>query len=82
MAVSSPDMKAFLVTTPFFGGLSDASLDLLISMLVERSFDIGAIVVAEGEPGRSMYIVHSGELVVSKLGNSGRVDSHGGSRAW
>jgi CRP/FNR family cyclic AMP-dependent transcriptional regulator len=59
--------KAFLVATPFFGGLSDASLDLLISMVVERRFDVGATVVAEGEPGRSMYIVHSGELVVSKL---------------
>src|SRR5499425_593302 len=72
MAVSSPDLKAFLVATPFFGGLSDASLDLLISMLVERRFDAGVTVVAEGEPGRSMYIVHSGELVVSKLGESGR----------
>src|ERR1044072_7538505 len=72
MVVSSPDLKAFLVATPFFGGLSDASLDLLISMLVERRFDVGATVVSEGEPGRSMYIVHSGELVVSKLGESGR----------
>ena len=72
MAVSSPDLKAFLVATPFFGGLSDSSLELLISMLVERRFDVGATVVAEGEPGRSMYIVHSGELVVSKLGESGR----------
>ena len=72
MAVSSPDLKAFLVATPFFGGLSDASLDLLISMLVERRFDVGVTVVAEGEPGRSMHIVHSGELVVSKLGESGR----------
>ena len=72
MAVSSPDLKAFLVATPFFGGLSDASLDLLISMLVERRFDVGSTVVAEGEPGRSMYIVHSGELVVSKLGELGR----------
>jgi CRP/FNR family transcriptional regulator, cyclic AMP receptor protein len=72
MAVSSPDLKAFLVATPFFGGLSDASLDLLISMLVERRFDVGATVVEEGEPGRSMYIVHSGALVVSKLGGSGR----------
>jgi CRP/FNR family cyclic AMP-dependent transcriptional regulator len=72
MAVSSPDLKAFLVATPFFGGLSDASLDLLISMLVERRFDVGVTVVAEGEPGRSMYIVHSGELLVSKLGESGR----------
>jgi CRP-like cAMP-binding protein len=73
MAVSSPDLKTFLVATPFFGGLSDASLDLLVSMLVERRFDIGDTVVAEGEPGRSMFIVHSGELVVSKLGASGRV---------
>src|SRR5258707_2678160 len=73
MAVSSPDLKAFLIATPFFGGLSDASLDLLVPMLVERRFDVGATIVAEGEPGRSMFIVHSGELVVSKLGDSGRV---------
>jgi CRP/FNR family cyclic AMP-dependent transcriptional regulator len=73
MAISSPDLKAFLIATPFFGGLSDASLDLLVSMLVERRFDVGATVVAEGEPGRSMFIVHSGKLVVSKLGDSGRV---------
>ena len=72
MIVSSPELKAFLVATPFFGGLSDASLDLLISMLVERRFDLGDSIVLEGEPGRSMYIVQSGELVVSKLGESGR----------
>jgi CRP/FNR family cyclic AMP-dependent transcriptional regulator len=73
MAISSPDLKAFLIATPFFGGLSDASLDLLVSMLVERRFDVGATIVAEGEQGRSMFIVHSGTLVVSKLGDSGRV---------
>lgn len=73
MAVSSPDLKAFLLATPFFGGLADASLDLLVSMLVERRFDAGAIVVREGEPGRSLFIVHSGQLVVSKLLESGRV---------
>jgi CRP/FNR family transcriptional regulator, cyclic AMP receptor protein len=73
MAISSPDLKAFLLATPFFGGLSGASLDLLVSMLVERRFDAGAAVVAEGEPGRSMFIVHSGELVVSKLGDSRRI---------
>ena len=73
MAVSSPDLKAFLLATPFFGGLSDASCDLLISMLVECRFDVGDTVVAEGKPGRSMFVVHSGELVVSKLGGSGRV---------
>jgi CRP/FNR family cyclic AMP-dependent transcriptional regulator len=73
MIVSSPELKAFLVATPLFGGVSDASLDLLISMLDERRFDLGESIVAEGEPGRSMYIVHSGKLVVSKIGESGRV---------
>lgn len=73
MAVSSPDLKAFLLATPFFGGLKDAGLDLLVSMLVERRSDAGSAVVAEGEPGRSMFIVHAGALVVSKLGDSGRV---------
>jgi CRP-like cAMP-binding protein len=72
MAVSSPDLKAFLLATPFFGGLSDASLDLMVSMMVERHFEAGTTVVAEGEPGRSLFIVHSGELVVSRLGEAGR----------
>ena len=71
MAASSPDLKAFLVATPFFGGLSDSGLELLVSMLVERRFEVGATVVTEGEQGRSMFIVHSGELAVSKLGDSG-----------
>ena len=72
MAVSSPDLKAFLLGTPFFGGLPEASLDLMVSMLVERRFDAGATVVAEGEPGRSMFIVHAGQLVVSRRLDSGR----------
>jgi CRP/FNR family transcriptional regulator, cyclic AMP receptor protein len=76
MAVSLPDLKAFLLATPFFGGLSDASLDFLVSMLVERQVDAGATVVAEGEPGRSMFIVGSGELVVSRLGHAGSAAIH------
>jgi CRP/FNR family transcriptional regulator, cyclic AMP receptor protein len=73
MAASSPDLKAFLLDTPFFGGLADASLDLMIAMLVERCFEAGATVVAEGEPGRSMFIVHAGELVVSKRLETGHI---------
>ena len=82
MAVSSPDLKAFLLATPFFGGLSDASLDLLVSMLVERRFDVGATVVAEGEPGRSMFIVHSGSTGGEQAGVFRARNSYGGSRAW
>jgi CRP/FNR family transcriptional regulator, cyclic AMP receptor protein len=72
MVANSPELKAFLLATPFFCGLPDASLDLLISMLVERNFSVGDTVVAEGDPGRSMFIVHSGQLGVSKKADSGR----------
>ena len=71
MTASTHDLKTFLLATPFFGGLTDASLDLLISMLVERHFDVGATIVAEGEPGRSMFIVKSGRLAVTKRADSG-----------
>ena len=73
MTVTAPDLKAFLLGTPFFGGLPQPSLDLLMSMLVERSFEAGSTVVSEGEPGRSMFIVKSGRLAVSKRTKAGRV---------
>src|SRR5215213_9486399 len=73
MAISSPDLKVFLIATPFFGGLSDASLDVLVSMLEERTVEAGSTVVAEGEPGRSMFVVHSGQLAASKLGSRGQI---------
>jgi CRP-like cAMP-binding protein len=66
MAVSSPDLKAFLLATPFFGGLSDASLDPLVSMLVvskrgdsERLIDIGRL-----EPGDFF-----GEMTLTEMQN-------------
>lgn len=71
MVAGSPDLKAFLLATPFFGGLPDASLDRLVAMLAERRFEPGATVVAEGEPGRSMFIVASGRLAVSKRTSTG-----------
>ncbi len=72
MAVSSPDLKAFLLAT-----LSSAASPTQVSICWSRcwssaAFDAGATIVAEGEPGRSMFIVHSGQLVVSKLGDLGR----------
>jgi CRP/FNR family cyclic AMP-dependent transcriptional regulator len=73
MAGSTPDLKVFLAATPFFGGLATASLDRAVAMLVERRFDAGATVVREGEAGRSMFIVHAGELAVSKRAPDGRV---------
>jgi CRP/FNR family cyclic AMP-dependent transcriptional regulator len=65
------ELKTFLVATPFFGGLDDKQLDRLIGMLRERRFAAADRVFEEGDQGSSMYVVHSGELVAQKLGESG-----------
>jgi CRP/FNR family transcriptional regulator, cyclic AMP receptor protein len=61
------------MATPFFGGLLDSSLDAVIGMLVERRYAQGSAVFHERDEGRAMYVVHSGELVVCKTGESGRI---------
>lgn len=66
-------LKQFLVRTPFFGGLEDEALVRIIGMLVERTHPVGATIFREGESGRSMYIVHTGELVVCRAGLSGHL---------
>lgn len=63
----------FLRRTPFFGGLADAQLARVMGMLVERSYAAGDTVYREGELGRSMYIVGTGQLVVCRGGGSGHL---------
>jgi CRP-like cAMP-binding protein len=63
----------FLPQTPFFGGLDETQLERLIAMLVERRFAAGDVVFRERDQGRSMYIVHSGALLLSKGAAPGRV---------
>jgi CRP-like cAMP-binding protein len=67
------ERKMFLSGTPFFGGLLDAALDRVIGMLKEHRYPQTASVFQEGEQGRSMFIVHSGELLKYQSGNSGRM---------
>jgi CRP-like cAMP-binding protein len=65
-------LAAFLSRTPFFGGLDDIALQQVVGMTTERTFAPGASVFREGEQGRSMYVVESGELMALKSGDSGR----------
>ncbi|MFL5441630.1 MAG: cyclic nucleotide-binding domain-containing protein [Myxococcales bacterium] len=65
-------LSKFLSRTPFFGGLDDLALRSVVGMTTERAFARGASVFKEGEQGRSMYVVQSGELVALQNGGSGR----------
>src|SRR5258706_10104909 len=73
MAEGGDALREFLKQTPFFGGVVDAAIDRVIGMLLERVYAAGSTVFKEGDKGRSMYIVRSGELLVCKAGELGNV---------
>ena len=53
------------VPTPLFDELSDEEFAEVVELLETRSFEPGAIVVEEGGPGDSMYVVARGFLDVA-----------------
>lgn len=65
-------LRQFLQATPFFGGLDAAQLDRVVAMLKPCDVPAGVAIFREGEQGRSMYVVESGELVARQAGGSGR----------
>ncbi len=71
MAEHSAASKDFLRSIALFGGLGDASLERIQGMLAQHLFPRGAIVCSEGERGRSMYVVSSGEVEVRRANSSG-----------
>jgi len=66
MAKPPESLITFLRGVPVFGGLEGRSLDHLISVLEEREFGVGEAIFNEGELGRTMYVLRSGEVEVSR----------------
>ncbi len=59
-------LENFLMGTSFFGGLPQPVVSAIAGKLKERRVAPGEQVFAEGESGKSMYIVRSGELIVQR----------------
>jgi CRP/FNR family cyclic AMP-dependent transcriptional regulator len=73
MSVTNPDdLMAFLPKIALFGGLEEGSLNRIISMLNEHRLERGEIVCKQGDTGREMFLVRSGEVIVSRETETGR----------
>lgn len=72
IASRSQSLVTFLRSVPVFGGLEGHSLENLIDLLEERTFKPGEAVFAEGELGRTMYVVREGEVDVQRKSNAGK----------
>lgn len=67
------ELKSFLVQTPFFGGLDEGALDRLTRMVIERRVPAGNAVFREGDTGRSMFVIVSGQIMMFRTGASGHM---------
>ncbi len=54
---------------PLFRGMSTSDLETVADRASETTFEDGATVTREGEPGEAFYIVIEGRLHVSQQGN-------------
>lgn len=59
--VEHDEMMRVLERTPLFSGLRSRQLERLARRFVERNFDAGDVIVAQGKGGAGFFIIVSGE---------------------
>jgi CRP/FNR family transcriptional regulator, dissimilatory nitrate respiration regulator len=69
---TSPDILPFLDTIPYFQNLEQKTLQEVVRGAFFRAYEVGQIVLLEGEQTVGLYIVQEGSLKVSKIGVDGR----------
>lgn len=57
-------LLAWLPTIALFGGLGETTLRRVVSMLGERVVEPGQDVCHQGDAGRAMYLIRSGQVLV------------------
>src|SRR4051812_7653945 len=71
-APRSESFQRFLRSAAVFGGLEGRSLQSVLDRLQEVKVAAGKEVFAEGELGRSMFVVFKGEVEVRRASNDGK----------
>jgi CRP/FNR family transcriptional regulator, cyclic AMP receptor protein len=69
--MAESDLQGFLSRTSFFGGLLPETVAVVAGMLKEKRVPAGELLFAEGDTGKSMYIVREGALIVQRLCGDG-----------
>src|SRR3954469_8019377 len=64
--MADAEIQAFLSKTSFFGGLMPEVVATVAGMLKEKRVPAGEMLFAEGDDGKSMYIVHEGALIMRR----------------
>lgn len=65
------EVVAFLSQVPLFSSLSRSSLDEIAREIHEEAYPAGTLLIRQGDPGASFYILRSGEARVTIAANDG-----------
>lgn len=68
-----PGRAAQLQQMPFFGGLTESALGVLLDDSREIAVPAGAFFFREGDPGESLYVLDAGEVELTKTTQTGPV---------
>ena len=72
VVVTAQDRSTF-EKIPYFKGISLADFDQVLSKVVPLTFQPGSIIVREGKPGRTFYVIKEGEVEICQKTNQRRV---------
>src|SRR5215467_7902157 len=72
MTVERENPRSILNQVPIFSGLSEQEFAFLIPRLVQRRFQAGELIFAEGDACSGLYIVQSGNVRIFKSSAGGR----------
>ncbi len=70
-------MLEILRSTPLFGRFSTEALTALVPLIVEERHPAGEVLFREGEPGRSFFVLVTGQVEIQKQGRTLTVLSDG-----
>ena len=71
MPTSSKSLRAFFRKVDVFSGLEGRSLDSVVRVLKQQTVARGQVLFAEGELGRTMYVLQDGEVEVRHQNEDG-----------
>jgi CRP/FNR family transcriptional regulator, cyclic AMP receptor protein len=64
--------ESLLSRVPLFSGLSGLELDRIAQVAIERLFPAGSIILREGDPGDTCYVIRSGRARITHEHPDGR----------
>jgi len=64
--------REFLKSIPYFTGITDEELDAVERIVMEKTVERGGIIIHEGDPAGSLFIVYSGAVKIFKTSTEGK----------